>query len=178
VEFQDSMLGPQDLRLDQLARFGDREAARLTMAADPKALAALDAPFDFEALLERVHDIGREVIAPAAARSTATRASQGGVRGAEAGEASLGVRAGLDYGGLGWKSARSRGLCEALGRYCASTAMVFAMHQIQVACVVHHALGTAFFRDYVRELAKHQYLLASATTSSASAATCARASAP
>jgi len=55
-------------------------------------------------------------------------------------------------------------LCEALGHYCASTAMIFAMHQIQVACIVHHALGSVFFRDYVRELAARQYLLASATT--------------
>lgn len=55
-------------------------------------------------------------------------------------------------------------ICEALGGYCGSTAMIFAMHQIQVACIVHHALGSAFFRAYLQELAERQLLLASATT--------------
>ncbi|MCU1463957.1 MAG: putative acyl-CoA dehydrogenase [Acidimicrobiales bacterium] len=51
----------------------------------------------------------------------------------------------------------------ALGRYCASTAMVYAMHQIQVACLVRHG-DTPFLRDYLRDLADRQLLLASATT--------------
>jgi len=51
----------------------------------------------------------------------------------------------------------------ALGRRCASSAMVVAMHHIQVACLVRH--GTSpLLRDYLRELSDHQYLLASATT--------------
>jgi acyl-CoA dehydrogenase len=33
-----------------------------------------------------------------------------------------------------------------------------------VACIVHHALGAPFFRDYARELCERQHLLASATT--------------
>src|SRR5438045_7946940 len=55
-------------------------------------------------------------------------------------------------------------LCEALGHYCGSTAMIFAMHQIQVACIVHHALGTPFFRDYARQMVGKEMLIASATT--------------
>jgi acyl-CoA dehydrogenase len=51
----------------------------------------------------------------------------------------------------------------AIGRHCASTAMVFAMHQIQVACIVRHG-GTPFLHDYLREVADRQLLLASATT--------------
>jgi acyl-CoA dehydrogenase len=42
--------------------------------------------------------------------------------------------------------------------------MIFAMHQIQVACVVHHALGSEFFKNYVRSLVKDQLLMASSTT--------------
>jgi acyl-CoA dehydrogenase len=42
--------------------------------------------------------------------------------------------------------------------------MIFAMHQIQIACLVHHGLGTPFFRDYARETVREQRLLASATT--------------
>ena len=55
-------------------------------------------------------------------------------------------------------------LCERLGRYCASTAMVYAMHQIQVACLVHHGLGSDYFRGYLQRLVSEQLLLASATT--------------
>jgi acyl-CoA dehydrogenase len=51
----------------------------------------------------------------------------------------------------------------ALGRHCASTAMVFAMHQIQVACIVRHG-NTPFLREYLRDLTERQLLLASATT--------------
>jgi acyl-CoA dehydrogenase len=55
-------------------------------------------------------------------------------------------------------------VCEALGQYCGSTAMIFAMHQIQVACVVHHAQQSAYFRDYLTRLVEEQRLMASATT--------------
>lgn len=51
----------------------------------------------------------------------------------------------------------------ALARHCASTAMVYAMHSVEVACLVRHG-GTAYFDDYLRALAHHQLLLASATT--------------
>lgn len=55
-------------------------------------------------------------------------------------------------------------LCEILGQYCASTTMVYAMHQIQVACLVNHALTSSYFQQYLADLVEHQYLLASATT--------------
>ncbi len=51
----------------------------------------------------------------------------------------------------------------ALGRRCASSAMVVAMHHIQVACLVRHGT-TPLLVDYQRELSERQYLLASATT--------------
>ncbi|MCP4806695.1 MAG: hypothetical protein GY913_29685 [Proteobacteria bacterium] len=38
------------------------------------------------------------------------------------------------------------------------------LYQIQVACIVHHALGSPFFQDYARRLAAELLLLASATT--------------
>ena len=50
-----------------------------------------------------------------------------------------------------------------LGQHCASTAMIFAMHQIQVASIVHHG-KSAFFQRYLADLADRQLLLASATT--------------
>ena len=55
-------------------------------------------------------------------------------------------------------------ICETMAHYDASAAMIFAMHQIQVACIVHHARNDEFFAQYLRELVDQQLLLASATT--------------
>jgi acyl-CoA dehydrogenase len=54
--------------------------------------------------------------------------------------------------------------CFELGRRCAATAMVFAMHQIQVACIVRHLDDAPWFEGYLRELAAGQRLIASATS--------------
>src|SRR5262249_28529370 len=54
--------------------------------------------------------------------------------------------------------------CRDLGRRCGATAMVFAMHQIQVACLVRHLEGSTWFDDYLRELAVEQRLIASGTS--------------
>jgi acyl-CoA dehydrogenase len=67
-------------------------------------------------------------------------------------------------GGMGCSVADMGAVCEALGQYCANAAMVFAMHQIQVACLVQHGLGTPWLRAYAERLAERQLLLASATT--------------
>jgi len=68
------------------------------------------------------------------------------------------------HGGFGLSIGDICQICEELGQYCASTAMVFAMHQIQVACLVQHACDTDFFDEYLKELTSNQLLLASATT--------------
>jgi len=118
----------------------------------------------YSELLEQVHALGRDVIAPAA--EAVDRDARFPIEAFE-GLKSLRLLSAYippEFGGLGLDMTEIAGLCEALGRYCASTAMIFAMHQIQVACIVHHALGTAFFRDYAREIAREQRLLASATT--------------
>jgi acyl-CoA dehydrogenase len=54
--------------------------------------------------------------------------------------------------------------CFELGRRCSATAMVFAMHQIQVACIVRHLDDAPWFEGYLRELASEQRLIASATS--------------
>jgi acyl-CoA dehydrogenase len=54
--------------------------------------------------------------------------------------------------------------CFELGRRCGASAMVFAMHQIQVATIVRHLDGSAFFEDYLRRLVAEQRLIASATS--------------
>ncbi len=69
-----------------------------------------------------------------------------------------------DFGGDGLNIVQICRICEQLGKYDASAAMIYAMHQIQVACIVDHAQDEAYFADYLRELVDNQYLLASATT--------------
>jgi acyl-CoA dehydrogenase len=54
--------------------------------------------------------------------------------------------------------------CFTLGRRCSATAMVFAMHQIQVATIVRHAEGAPHFEEYLRALVAEQRLIASVTS--------------
>ena len=54
--------------------------------------------------------------------------------------------------------------CFALGRRCSSSAMVFAMHQIQVGTIVRHLDGAPWFQSYLRQLSAEQRLIASVTS--------------
>jgi len=69
-----------------------------------------------------------------------------------------------ELGGRGATIAELAAVCETLGRFCASTAMIYAMHQIEVTCLVRHGLSTPFFRSYLAELAEREWLIASATS--------------
>jgi acyl-CoA dehydrogenase len=52
----------------------------------------------------------------------------------------------------------------ALGRRCGASGLVFAMHQIQVACLVRHFETAEWFEDYLRSLVQEQRLIASVTS--------------
>jgi acyl-CoA dehydrogenase len=67
-------------------------------------------------------------------------------------------------GGFGCGMTELAGMCGALAEHCASAGMVFAMHQIQVACIVRHGMSQAFFRSYVAELVERQNVIASVTS--------------
>jgi acyl-CoA dehydrogenase len=54
--------------------------------------------------------------------------------------------------------------CFELGRRCGASAMVFAMHQIQVVSIVRHLDDAPWFEDYLRDVATEQRLIASATS--------------
>jgi acyl-CoA dehydrogenase len=54
--------------------------------------------------------------------------------------------------------------CFQLGRRCGASAMVFAMHQIQVASIVRHLDDAPWFEAYLRDLAADQRLIASVTS--------------
>jgi acyl-CoA dehydrogenase len=121
-------------------------------------------PFDFGSLLTEVHRVGREVLAPAShsvdSKARFPRESIDALRGLQL----LSAYVPRELGGFGLDIVEIGRICEALGHYCASSAMIFAMHQIQVACIVHHARGSEYFERYLRELVEKQYLIASATT--------------
>src|SRR5581483_7332127 len=68
------------------------------------------------------------------------------------------------YGGGGLGIAEVADSCFALGRRCGASGMVFAMHQIQVACIVRHSAGSNWFEDYLRALVTEQRLIASVTS--------------
>ena len=122
------------------------------------------ATLDFAGLLDRVHAIGREVVAPHADDVDRAARFPREAFDALAAEKLLSAYVPIEHGGMGLDVAQVARICEALGQYCASTAMIFAMHQIQAACIVHHALGDEWFRAFAREMAERQLLLASATT--------------
>lgn len=117
-----------------------------------------------DALLKQVHTIGRDVLAVhAAAVDRDARFPQEAIDAMK----SLGLLSAyvpLEYGGMGLNIVQIGKVCEALGQYCGSSAMIYAMHCIQVACVVHHAQQSPYFQDYLRQLVDEQRLMASATT--------------
>jgi acyl-CoA dehydrogenase len=78
-------------------------------------------------------------------------------------ERMLSVLVPMELGGAGATITQVASAVEALGRHCASTAMVYAMHQIQVASIVRHG-RSAWMQHYLERVAEHELLLASATT--------------
>jgi acyl-CoA dehydrogenase len=69
-----------------------------------------------------------------------------------------------DLGGDGAGMSELAEVCYVLGQACASTAMVFAMHQATMACVLRHGLSSPWHVDFLRGVAAWQLLLASSTT--------------
>src|SRR6202161_1217502 len=76
----------------------------------------------------------------------------------------LGVMVPEALGGEGATVAELADMCFILGQGCASTALIFAMHQIKMACIIRHARGNAALERILREVATAQLLLASSTT--------------
>ncbi|TGD99418.1 acyl-CoA dehydrogenase family protein [Methylobacterium nonmethylotrophicum] len=70
----------------------------------------------------------------------------------------------IELGGEGASVRMLADICYALGRACSSTAMIFAMHQTKVACLVRHGRGTPWLETLMRRIADEQLLLASSTT--------------
>ncbi|HEY5337653.1 MAG TPA: acyl-CoA dehydrogenase family protein [Rhizomicrobium sp.] len=69
-----------------------------------------------------------------------------------------------ELGGEGASTADVVDVCYRLGRACAATGMIYAMHQVKVACVVRHGMGSAWHEDFMARMIEFQFLLASSTT--------------
>lgn len=79
-------------------------------------------------------------------------------------EGLLGAMVPRALGGHGATLAQVAGQCQKIAGACASTGMVYAMHQIQVACVLDHGLDQAWHHAFARRIAEEQLLLASITS--------------
>jgi acyl-CoA dehydrogenase len=115
-------------------------------------------------LLEQVKAIAKEVAGPAAAHvdHNARFPSEAIAALKKAGLMSAYIPE--ELGGAGVSLTDLVAMCETLSKHCASTAMIFAMHQIQVICIAKHAGASPWFRDYLKSVVKNQNLIASVTS--------------
>jgi acyl-CoA dehydrogenase len=72
------------------------------------------------------------------------------------------IPAELGGGGVAFEAIAAA--CFELGRRCGASAMVFAMHQIQVVSIARHLQDAPWFEDYLRSVASEQRLIASVTS--------------
>jgi acyl-CoA dehydrogenase len=68
------------------------------------------------------------------------------------------------HGGDGLSLTSVARICEILAQGCASSAMVYAMHQSQVVCIVNHGVKVEWQRAFLKRMVDEQLLLASATS--------------
>ena len=76
----------------------------------------------------------------------------------------LGAMIPTALGGEGASMTDIAGVCHRLGAACSATAMIYAMHQVKVACLLRHGQGNSWRDAHLRRLAEQQWLLASSTT--------------
>jgi acyl-CoA dehydrogenase len=135
-----------------------RNAARGILIARSNLRAAATAD-----LMARAQRAAAVAAAHAAAVDDDSRLPQEAIAALRA-ERLLGVGMPRELGGEGAGIADIADICYVLGRACASTAMIYAMHQTNVACLVRHGKSSAWHQLFLRRLGNEQLLLASSTT--------------
>lgn len=140
----------------------DRQVARHAVRGIPVAATKLhvSAP---ESLADRAEKVAAIAAAHAAAVDSNSRFPREAIDAARAARL-LSAAVPADLGGEGARAADIVDVCYRLGRNCASTAMIYAMHQTKVACVVRHGAASAWHQRMLRRLCNEQLLLASSTT--------------
>eukprot|EP01037_Dinobryon_pediforme_P020587 gene20586-21259_t len=76
----------------------------------------------------------------------------------------LGAWIPVEFGGEGLGLGDVANLCARLGQACGSSAMIYAMHQIKLSSLIQHSAGSPWHQDFMRQVARDQLLLGSATT--------------
>jgi acyl-CoA dehydrogenase len=76
----------------------------------------------------------------------------------------LGIMVPKAFGGEGLPISDVADVCYQLGQACSSSGMVYAMHQVKVACIMRHMGENATLQRMLRRLCTEQLLLASSTT--------------
>ena len=119
---------------------------------------------DFQARLGEVQRIAREVAARHAAdvdaRSRFPAETLAALREARL----LSAPVPRELGGGGCTIRELAEICSTLARSCGSSAMVLAMHYVQVACLVRHGGAEPLLRGYITELVREQRLVGSMTS--------------
>ncbi len=117
-----------------------------------------------QTLLDAVRQIARDVAAPNAVsvdrEARFPTESIDALR--EVGALSAIVPSRLGGGGIGLEPIAAA--CRELGHSCGASAMVFAMHQIQLASIVRHLRSGSWFEQYLADLCREQRLIASVTS--------------
>jgi acyl-CoA dehydrogenase len=76
----------------------------------------------------------------------------------------LGIQVPQALGGEAASIAEIADVCYILGQACSSAALIYAMHQIKMACIVRHYKGNAAHERILGRIATEQLLMASSTT--------------
>ncbi|CAD6509967.1 Cyclohex-1-ene-1-carbonyl-CoA dehydrogenase [Paraburkholderia hiiakae] len=139
------------LMQDAAPATGDAPAAPLT-AIEPAASWRAAAQRAMQVAAQHADSVDREARFPTEAFDALRR------------ERLLSAMVPTRFGGAGLSLADVATICETLAQGCASTAMVYAMHQIQVACVEEHGSGTPWHEALLERIVSEQLLLASATS--------------
>src|SRR5262245_55876916 len=126
---------------------------------------AAEVPFDgrFAELRARAEPVAAVAAQHAAAVDRESRFPQEAIAAARS-QQLLGIMVPQTLGGESASVSDVVDVCYMLGRSCAATAMVYAMHQTKVACLVRHGRGSAWHERLMRRLCVEQLLLASSTT--------------
>jgi acyl-CoA dehydrogenase len=135
-----------------------QEARFRTVVADSEQFL-----LDRSSLVQRTATVAAAAAAEADAIDRDGRFPQGAIDAARA-QKLLGIQIPVAFGGHGASIFEITDMCYTLGRACASTAMIFAMHQTKVACLIRHGIGSKWHETLMRRVAAEQMLLASSTT--------------
>ena len=119
---------------------------------------------DFAMLSEAVARIARDVAAPHASDVDANARFPAETLEALRDAHLLSALLPRAWGGAGLGLHELGRLVAVLAEACASSAMVLAMHYNQVACLMRHGAGQPAIRDFLQDLVRHQWLVASITS--------------